>query len=198
MYLWSDFTGFYGDFIYILQIAKLIMRKDSLSSVCRDFYADYIHNCVSNSKVDCLISHIVEKATKFDTFSLDYIDHRGIIEFKIDFSDDVYSFLTHDFFLMKNGHIENDDIHKLLNDITSGYYNDALDYSISIAAENGVISYGSIENKSLYIGPFFIEETIEKLARLDHLITERRYLFKLKSYHQKTHHLLVGFLITKI
>lgn len=193
MYLWSDFTGFYGDFIYILQIAKLIMLKDSLSSVCRDFYADYIHNCVSNDKVDCLISHIVEKATKFDTFSLNCIDHRGIFEFKIDFSDDVYSFLTHDFFLMKNGHIENDDIHKLLNDITSGYYFDTLDYSISTAAENGVISYGSIENRSLYIGPFFIEETIEMLAKLDHLITVRRYLFKLKGYHQKTHQQMVGF-----
>lgn len=198
MYLWSDFTGLCGERIIFLQIIALIKRREELSAVCRKFYVDYIQNCVSSGKVDCLYSHIVEKAAQFESFTLDYIDPRGIIEFKIDYSDDVFNFLAHDYFLMKNGHVENEDIHKLLNDVTCGYYSDELIYSIDVAAKKGNIGYGSLENMSFFIGPFYINETIEKLTKLDQLITERRYLFKLKGYHQKTHQQFGGFFLLQL
>lgn len=56
------------------------------------------------------------------------------------------------------------------------------------------IEYGLFEQTDLFIGPFYVKQTLEQLIELDKLITERRFIFKLKGFH-KTPANMAGFFL---
>lgn len=181
MYLSLDFTTEYGGIIYDLQILNLIKNKEKLSEVCKSFYSDFIEKCLNNNQLYCLYSYIENKFFSSETLMIYCLNHYGTIEMELAFCDDVFNFLSYDYYLSKLfNHDENSDIHELIDDITNGYYSDQLDYHL-----DDKVAYGRIEDISFFIGPFYIEETVEKLMELEKLINERRFLFKLKGLHRK-------------
>lgn len=184
MHLYSDFSGTYGELIYDLQLVRLIKNRNELSKECLDYYQDFIDECLKDDSVSCLYSYIDTKTDFFENFVVYSNFHRGLASLEISFTEDVYNFIAYDYYLSNSGHMENEDIHDLLEEITDYMYQDQLDFEIKQIEKGKPIKYGLIEYTDFFIGPFYVKQTLEQLIELDKLITERRFLFKLKGFHK--------------
>lgn len=185
MYLYSDFSGYYGELIYELQLINLIKNRNELSKECLSYYQDYIDECLKDDSVSCLYSYIDSMTDYFENFVVYSVFYQGLANLQISFTNDVFNFIAYDYYLSNYGHTENKEIHDLLEEITSFMYQEQLDFEIKKFEKGKSIEYGLIEDTEFFIGPFYVKQTLEQLIKLDKLITERKFVFKLKDLHRK-------------
>lgn len=188
MYLVSDFSTELSDLIYELQIIKLIKEKNELSEACKVFYNDFIEECLNDDQTYCLYSYINHKSNNFENFQLDYYQYQACCEFQLSLKGDAYDFVAYDLYLSTfiEDYNENCEIHSLLDEITGGFYEDLQSYKFFEDRKPLMYEFEQIEYDSFYIGPFYIEGTIQQLVELDKLISERKFMFKLKNLHRKS------------
>ncbi|MBE0451513.1 MAG: hypothetical protein IBX70_11805 [Clostridia bacterium] len=115
---------------------------------------------------------------------IDYYQTRDTSFLMINIKQDSYDFIVYEYYLKKLGY-QVESTYESIDEFLDGQITDHLECELT--EEDHIrlgINYGDIENYDFYLPCLELVDTIQELIKLDKLISERKFLFKLKGFNK--------------
>lgn len=168
-----------------LTLLKFISKRDYLDCSIYTFYKQYFDNCMKDNLIYDIFEYLeISSNNHLENISIDYYQTRDTSFLMINIKQDSYDFIAYEYYLKKLGY-QVESTYESIDEFLDGQITDHLECELTEDDHIRLgINYGDIENYDFYLPYLELVDTIQELIKLDKLISERKFLFKLKGFNK--------------
>lgn len=168
-----------------LTLLKFISKRDYLDCSIYTFYKQYFDNCMRDNLIYDIFEYLeISSNNHLENISIDYYQTRDTSFLMINIKQDSYDFIAYESYLKKLGY-QIESTYESIDEFLDGQITDHLECELTEDDHIRLgINYGEIETYDFYLPYLELVDTIQELIKLDKLISERKFLFKLKGFNK--------------